>query len=138
MSGDSVCPKKIFPATDKASAVITSYSIHYTKLYECPYHRMVHLDSSAQWQVTTKCCKVDEMVHRSWFVLPPVMEWYYKRRNLMYRTLPPWKPGCTEEIQRVMEMIYPRENNQVFLPVQLDGTLGQVVLEAAHSSPDVV
>lgn len=104
----------------------------------CPYHRMVHLDSSAQWQVTTKCCKVDEMVHRSWFVLPPVMEWYYKRRNLMYRTLPPWKPGCTEEIQRVMEMIYPRENNQVFLPVQLDGTLGQVILEAAHSSPDAI
>lgn len=104
----------------------------------CPYHRLVHLDPTGQWQVTAQCCSVEEMVHRSWFVLPPVMEWYYKRRNLMYRTLPPFKSGCAEEAQVVMEMIYPRENNQVFVPVQLDGTPGQVILEAAHSSSDAI
>ena len=35
-------------------------------------------------------------------------------------------------------MIYPRENNQIFVPVQLDGSPGQVILEAAHSSPAAV
>ncbi|RKD92725.1 penicillin-binding protein 1C [Mangrovibacterium diazotrophicum] len=104
----------------------------------CPFHRMVHLDPTGSWQVTTNCYPVDEMIHEKWFVLPPVMEWYYKRRNLMYRLLPPFKPGCTEETQAVIEMIYPRENNKVFVPVQLDGKPGQVILEAAHSSPDAI
>jgi len=100
----------------------------------CPYHRIIHLDPSKRWQVTANCVSVNEMEHQSWFVLPPVMEWYYKRRNPFYQSLPPFLPGCSEKVQAVMEMIYPRENNQVFVPVQLDGTPGEVILEAAHLS----
>ena len=102
----------------------------------CPFHRLVHLDPTGKWQVTERCLPVDQMLHQSWFVLPPVMEWYYKRRNPFYKSLPPFLPGCSEKTQAVMEMIYPRENNQVFVPVQLDGNPGQVILEAAHSDPD--
>jgi penicillin-binding protein 1C len=100
----------------------------------CPYHRIVHLDPSKRWQATTSCVSVNKMVHQSWFVLPPVMEWYYKRRNPFYQSLPPFLPGCSEKVQAVMEMIYPRENDQVFVPVKLDGTPGEVILEVAHSS----
>ena len=79
------------------------------------------------------------MLHQPWFVLPPVIEWYYKKQNPFYRPLPPFHPDCREaSALNVMEMIYPRENNQVFIPVQLDGTPGQVILEAAHSSADAV
>ncbi len=102
----------------------------------CPYHRLVHLDPSGQWQVTDKCYSINEMIHKSWFVLPPVMEWYYKQNNFLYKTLPPYKEGCIEESLDVMEMIYPRENDKVFVPVQLDGRMGKVVFEAAHNSPD--
>ncbi len=104
----------------------------------CPYHKIVHLDPSKRWQATTSCVSVNEMVHQSWFVLPPVMEWYYKRRNPFYQSLPPFLPGCSEKAQAVMEIIYPRENNQVFVPVQLDGTPGEVILEAAHSSSSAI
>ncbi|WP_423129337.1 penicillin-binding protein 1C [Gaoshiqia sp. Z1-71] len=99
----------------------------------CPYHRLVHLDPSGAMQVSSRCLPVEEMLHQPWFVLPPVMEWYFKRKNPFYKALPPFLPGCAETVQEVMEMIYPRENNQVFVPVQLDGTPGQVILEAAHS-----
>ncbi|WP_163716460.1 penicillin-binding protein 1C [Mangrovibacterium lignilyticum] len=102
----------------------------------CPFHRLVHLDPSGRWQATTNCFFADELLHQSWFVLPPVMEWYYKRRNPFYKSLPPFMPGCSTEIQAVMEMIYPQESNQVFVPVQLDGKPGQVILEVAHSSPN--
>ncbi|MFV0376933.1 MAG: penicillin-binding protein 1C [Mangrovibacterium sp.] len=99
----------------------------------CPYHRLVHLNPSEQYQVTEKCCPVTEMQHRKWFALPPVMEWYYKKRNAFYRPLPPFMPGCSAKTQSVIEMIYPRENDQVFVPVPLDGSPGQVILEAAHA-----
>jgi penicillin-binding protein 1C len=105
----------------------------------CPYHRLVHLDHTGRWQVTSTGVPVAEMVHRPWFVLPPVMEWYYKRQNPFYRPLSPFHPECPETpVSRVLEMIYPQENDQVFVPVQLDGSPGQVILEAAHSSPDAV
>lgn len=104
----------------------------------CPYHRLVHLDPTGQFQVTSICLSVDEMKHQAWFVLPPAMEWYYKQRNPFYRSLPPFMSGCSDEVQTVMEMIYPRENNQVFVPVQLDGTPGQVILEAAHASSEAI
>ncbi|GET20203.1 penicillin-binding protein 1C [Prolixibacter denitrificans] len=105
----------------------------------CPFHRLVHLDPTGKWQVTSQCVPVDKMIHKSWFVLPPVMEWYYKRRNPLYKPLPPFRPDCAETpASKVMEMIYPRENNQVFVPIQLDGSPGKVILEAAHSNPDAV
>lgn len=104
-----------------------------TRTASCPYHRLVHLDREGQWQVTEKCCPVAEMQHRRWLVLPPVMEWYYKKRNAFYLPLPPFMPGCPAATREVIELIYPRENNQVFVPVQLDGSPGQVILEAAHS-----
>jgi len=103
----------------------------------CPYHRLIHLDKAGKWQVSSKCVPVDEMIHQPWFVLPPGMEWYYKRQNPFYKSLPPFHPDCQEAL-KTMEMIYPRENNQVFVPIQLDGSPGQVILEAAHSSPGAV
>ena len=35
-------------------------------------------------------------------------------------------------------MIYPEPNAQLFIPVQLDGDHGQVVLHAAHRDPQAV
>lgn len=105
----------------------------------CPYHRLVHLDPSRTWQVTSACVPVNEMVHESRFVLPPVMEWFYKKSHPFYRSLPPFHPSCPgSNPAAVMEMIYPRENDQVFIPVQLTGKAGQVILEAAHTTPDAV
>jgi penicillin-binding protein 1C len=98
----------------------------------CPWHRQVHLNKSGRYRVSSRCYKVSDMLTCSWFVLPPAMEWYYKRSNPSYRTLPPWLPACREEEPRTMEMIYPRETRQIFIPRNLDGTLSSTVFEVAH------
>ncbi|MDR1861146.1 MAG: penicillin-binding protein 1C [Bacteroidales bacterium] len=103
----------------------------------CPYHTLIHLDSTRTWQVTSECVPVEQMIHEPWFVLPPIMEWYYRRTHPWYRPLPPFRPDCHYPVQ-TMDMIYPRENNKVFIPVQLDGSPGHVILEAAHSSASAV
>ncbi len=100
----------------------------------CPFHRIVHLDQSEEWQVNSSKVPVNEMVHKKWFVLPTVMEWYYKRKNPFYKSLPPMRSDCLDmRTKNIIDLIYPRENNQVFIPIQLDGTPGQVIIEAAHS-----
>ena len=100
----------------------------------CPFHRIIHTDKSGEWQVHANEISVNNMEHKRWFVLPTVMEWYYKKKNPFYKPVPPMRNDCLEvEQEKVMDLIYPRENNQVFIPIQLDGTPGDVIFEAAHS-----
>ena len=98
----------------------------------CPYHRIVHLDRTEQFRVNSDCYETGEMVNASWFVLPPVMEWFYRRKDPRYRVLPPFLPGCAGGNEMPMELIYPKETRQVFIPRGLDGQLSRVVFEAAH------
>jgi penicillin-binding protein 1C len=103
----------------------------------CPYHRLVHLDQTENYQVTALCENPSRMIHKNWFVLPPTMEYYYKNKNPFYRVLPPYKPGCSPD-DEPMELIYPHDLNRIFLPVQLDGSPGEVLFEAVHRDRDAV
>ncbi|GCC52359.1 penicillin-binding protein 1C [Chryseotalea sanaruensis] len=98
----------------------------------CPNHRLVHLTQDKKFRVSSACAAVSTMHTQSWFVLPPVQEYYYKSRNIAYRPLPRPKPGCPESINH-MDLIYPKSNARVFIPRGLDGNLGQVIFELAHS-----
>ena len=103
----------------------------------CPYHELVHLDDSKKYRVTSKCYVVSEMQNEPWFVLPPVPEWYYRRKNPFYRSLPPLKAGCEQETHRNMAVIYPKELTKIFIPRELAGTLGKAVFEIAHRDPEI-
>ncbi|RQO66254.1 penicillin-binding protein 1C [Pedobacter sp. KBW06] len=99
----------------------------------CPYHKLIHLDRTASYRVTDQCEPTAMMVHQPWFVLPPAMEYYYKIKNSDYKMLPPFKAGCTDAGSNyVMEMIYPKNNASVYIPVEFDGSRGKVVLNATH------
>ncbi|NBW38213.1 MAG: hypothetical protein EBR30_24970 [Cytophagia bacterium] len=102
------------------------------KSIPCPYHRLVHLTPDKKFRVSSACAAVSEMHAASWFSLPPVQEYYYKSKNIGYRSLPKPKPGCPESVSH-MEMIYPKPNARIFIPRQLDGKSGQVVFELAHN-----
>jgi penicillin-binding protein 1C len=108
-----------------------------TRTVACPYHRIVHLDASGQYQVTSQCESPDNMIHRSWFVLPPVMEFFYRSRNPFYKVLPPLRDDCrsAEDPGQSMDMIYPREESRLYIPVDLDGQRGKVVFRVAHRTP---
>ncbi|WP_374164403.1 penicillin-binding protein 1C [Arcticibacter sp. MXS-1] len=102
----------------------------------CPYNRLVHLDKTGKWQVTDRCMAPSDMIHRYWFVLPPAMEYYYKTKNYGYKPLPLFLPGCDEREQSeksAMELIYPRNNAEVYIPVEIGGSRGQMIFTAAHS-----
>jgi penicillin-binding protein 1C len=103
----------------------------------CPYHQLVHLDATAQYRVNSHCETVDNMQHLPWFVLPPVMEWFYKGRNPNYAVLPPVKEGCDGHSQLSMQLIYPAKASKIVVPRELDGTAGRTVFEVAHRQPRI-
>jgi penicillin-binding protein 1C len=100
----------------------------------CPYHRIIHLDASGNYRVNSNCEDVDKMQHVSWFVLPPAMELYYKSKNTNYRELPPLRGDCETTGLNVMEIIYPKEFSKIYVPIELDGTVGKTIFQVAHRS----
>jgi penicillin-binding protein 1C len=104
----------------------------------CPFHRLVHLSADHQFRVSSDCYPLDSMVHLLWFVLPPIQEWYYKKRHADYSSLPPFKKGCEPDHQKSMDLVYPREEVRVFIPVELTGKKGRVIFEAVHNNPEAV
>lgn len=102
----------------------------------CPFHRLVHLDPTERWRVTSECESVYRMKNKAWFVLPPVQEWYYCRSHTDYRRLPPYRPGCHPQGEEVMEMVYPQRGTRVFIPRDFGGNPGRVIFEAVHRATD--
>lgn len=108
-----------------------------TKLELCPYHKLLHLDASEQFQVTDACESPSLMQHRPWFVLPPIEEYYYKSKNPNYVSPPLFKEGCgAAEGENPMQLIYPRYHAQIYVPIDLDGQLSRTVFQAAHRNPE--
>lgn len=106
------------------------------KVKVCAWHQKIHLIEDGLCRVNSGCYSVAKMQHRNWFVLPPAMEYYYRQNNVLYSTLPPLLPGCLETHQQ-MEFIYPREWNKLFIPVDLDGTPGELIFDLAHRQNNV-
>ncbi|MFK7756631.1 MAG: penicillin-binding protein 1C [Flavobacteriales bacterium] len=102
----------------------------------CPYHKLIHLSEDGTEQVTSKCAEPHKMMHSSWFVLTPAQEWYFKLKSPTYKRLPPFKDGCRAESEKVMEFIYPKFPNKVYLPVYMSGEEGKAVFKLAHRNPE--
>ena len=101
----------------------------------CPYHKIVHTDKTGKFRVSSDCESPNNMNHQSYFILPPSMELYFKNHNADYKELPPWRPDCISNSleQSPMEMIYPKNNHKIYIPIELDGKRGKTVFKAAHS-----
>lgn len=106
------------------------------KTKPCPYHILVHLDKNETYQVNSSCENLDQIKHKSWFVLPPLMAHYYKTKNPFYKPLPKFKNDCLGEHLITIEFIYPNKNNTVFLPKDFNGETNNLILKIAHSKPE--
>ena len=102
----------------------------------CRYHILVHLDPEGIWQVNSNCCPPSQMRSEVRFVLPPAQEWYYMKKHLDYRQLPPkhpdWDAGSQE--QSPIEIIYPQSGITIVVTRGLDGSRRGAVFRAAHAS----
>lgn len=106
------------------------------KTRACPYHILVHLDKTEQYQVNSSCENVSDIKSKSWFVLPPLMAYYYQSKNPFYKSLPSFRDDCLGDALVRIEFIYPKENNSIFLPKDFDGTTNELILRLAHSKPE--
>ena len=104
-----------------------------TKVPQCIYHKIIHLDATGNLRVTAQCESPSAMQHKSFFILSPAMEYYYKQKNADYTILPPFKAGCEfAESGKVMEIIYPQSDAKIYVPLEVNGQKGKTIFTAAH------
>ena len=107
----------------------------------CPYHQLLHLDATEQWQVSSDCAAPASMQHRPWFVLQPLEEFYFKSKNPTYRTPPPFRPDCLgsqmAQGHSPMQLVYPKHPTRIYVPVDLNGQLSSTIFQVAHRNPDM-
>lgn len=111
-----------------------------TRTETCPYHQLLHLDGQGEYQVSSACYPVSQMRPVSWFILPPTQAWYYKQYNADYTEPPEYMTACMDKSDKnaFMELIYPRSYTKVFVPKEIDGSLGAAVFEVAHRNPEAI
>ncbi|WP_152558160.1 penicillin-binding protein 1C [Altibacter lentus] len=104
----------------------------------CSYHQQVFLNASENLQVNTSCYALEDMVQKNWFVLPPLMEYYYAPLHPEYRPLPSFTENCIQEGEKTMDFIFPKKNEAVLLPKGFDEKVNEVIFKLAHRIPDSV
>ena len=103
----------------------------------CPYHKLIHLDATGQFQVSSRCESPSKMQHRMMFVLPPTQAWYYKQQHPEYSSPPRFRSDCVATETNALEMIYPKSGAKVFIPKDHSGKRGAVVFEASHKQDNM-
>jgi len=132
-----ICEKSGHRATQFCGKTRAEYVVNAgVNAKPCPYHKKIFLDPQKKFRVTSNCILPSKMITENMFVLPPRMEWFYKKKNSSYKILPPMAPGCINcDTEKSMEMIYPVTTTKIFIPVELDGSQGKAVFEVAHRNP---
>lgn len=98
----------------------------------CPYCREVAISLDGRRLVTDRSETV-RLENR--FVLPPVIEHFYKPLHPEYVELPPLKQSSGADPAATMYFIYPADGSVISLPRQLDGSPGSFVARVAHANP---
>jgi len=102
----------------------------------CPFHKTIHLDASGRYRVNSSCYSVENMQHKAWFLPSPVQEYFYKQRSLSFKALPPYLPGCFNELNhRQMDLLYPRDGFEIYVPVDETENKSRCVFKALHKRP---
>ncbi len=131
-----VCQKSGYLAQDDCPKTTQLICRNGKKTAICPYHKLVHLDATQQFQVNSSCEDVTNMVNKKWFVLPPVMELYYKSLHIDYLPLPPFREDCQNAQHHVMDFIYPKTNSKIYLTKNFNGQIQPIIAKVAHSNKE--
>ncbi|MBR7063760.1 MAG: penicillin-binding protein 1C, partial [Treponema sp.] len=107
----------------------------------CPYCMSVSLSPDGKYRIS-----VQDMTDKyegalpkieKFFVLPPTVEYYYKKTNYSYKTLPPYFEGIhSKNSARDFSIMFPEENANIIIPIEIDGRLGNMVMQVIHRKKD--
>lgn len=99
----------------------------------CQYHKWILLDETNVYRVNSLGFNPLNANKKSFLVLSPGIEKYYKLSHPEYKELPPLHISCVNtNDEQPLALLYPRHNSKIFVPTEIDGRAGKVIFEATH------
>ncbi|MEM8583251.1 MAG: penicillin-binding protein 1C [Bacteroidota bacterium] len=111
----------------------------------CPYHQQIFTDASGQFRTQLGCASPDQVIPKSWLVLPPNQAHFFQRNHATYLPIPPWSISCQNsennnltyaQASRPMQLIYPNSTGRITLGRDWRGQMIPTVFEVAHQVPE--
>lgn len=104
------------------------------KSLPCSYHQRIYLDELSRKRAHLGCLNKESLVDTTWFVLSPVRAYFYSQQNATYRSIPEWHENCIiDEGAKSIQLIYPKNGQSLYLPIDNDGKKNELVLKAAYT-----
>lgn len=130
----SVCAVSGFLASEYCPKKVQKVVANLPHGNPCSFHKLVHLTPDRKFQVNTTCESLGQIVTENRFVLPPVMEWFYKKNHVNYQSLPPFRPDCvSSEKQRVLDFIYPKHGNILQQSKDFGSKIQPIIAKVAYT-----
>lgn len=104
----------------------------------CPWHQLIFTDSTGKFRVHTGCESPVNIHQKTWFILPPLIEYFYRQKNSWYIPPPAFRDDCLSQHESNtinIQMIYPQISSKIYIPLDFGSRKQQVVFEAAHRIP---
>ncbi|MFK7971005.1 MAG: penicillin-binding protein 1C [Bacteroidia bacterium] len=108
------------------------------RVSSCTYHKPVRLDAKGEFRINDKCYPPLAGIEDTFFIVPPLEASYYRKQKPSFRPLPAWYSGCNPQQQDALVIIYPKPKSRVYVPLEIDGETGRVVLEANHRDREAI
>jgi penicillin-binding protein 1C len=104
----------------------------------CQMHKLIFTNAEGTQEVNAQCYPRDQMKKKAYFTLNPTAAYYYKKYDPSYEPLPPISPACTQNLnaKQSLEFIYPRKNEKIYIPLELNSELGKTIFKVAHIHQD--
>ncbi|QLG45531.1 penicillin-binding protein 1C [Costertonia aggregata] len=133
-----VCSESGYLATDICPAKTIAIPNKRNYVTSCSYHQLVYLDTKEQYRVNSSCIDLSQAIVKSWFALPPLMEFYYKKSHPTYKSLPNFRKDCKSIRKSPMQFIYPKNGSRITLARNFEGQTNEVILKLAHAKPETI
>lgn len=138
MANVKVCKQSGYRASDICPDIeIKAGQRSANKAPVCTFHKIIHLDETGSYRVNSNCYSVTKMKHMAWFIASPVQEYFFRQKSIFYKSLPAYLPGCDHETTiRQMEIVYPRQDFKIYIPVDEKGIKSKCIFKATHKNID--
>ncbi len=133
----AICEKSGFLAKSICPSVTKRVQKSAMKAKSCSYHQEITVDISEKFRVNSNCESISNMVTKSWFVLPPLMAYYYQQNNADYRSLPKFRSDCNQLESNTMDFVFPAKyTSKISLTRGENNKLNPIILKLTHANAE--
>ncbi|QCX02425.1 penicillin-binding protein 1C [Aggregatimonas sangjinii] len=134
----SVCAESGFLAMEACPSKTIAIPNKTNFVEPCSFHQVVQLDGNGHFRVNSSCADLSTSRTESWFVLPPLQAYYFKKSHPTYKALPPLRQDCKNDAAPPMEFIYPKSGSRISLVRNFEGQQNELVVKLAHTKPETL